>query len=135
MEAAANDTIRRAAEANAERSEAIYRRLTEEAKGYRAEIEHIDRAFKQAGQAGAALFRQLQEEQEKSRKAAEAEAMARARAREAARIETEILAATVARDEEAASVWRLTQALAALEERRRQGLISAQDAERQARLL
>src|SRR5690606_42065609 len=80
-------------------------------------------------------MRMLQEEQEKSRKAAEAEALARARAREAARIETELLAATVARDEEAAAVWRLTQALAALEDRRRQGLISAQDAARQAQPL
>lgn len=135
METAANDTIRRAAEANAESSEALYRRLTEEAGGYRAEIENIDRAFQQAGQAGAALFRMLEEEQRKAAEAAQKVAEARAKARRAAQIETEILAATVARDEEAAAVWRLTQALAALEDRRRQGLISAQDAARQAQLL
>ena len=134
-EQSAANTVRRAWEHNAQVQEERFRELSGRAAEYRAEIESIDRAFRLAGQAGAALMRMLQEEQEKSRKAAEAEALARARAREAARIETEILAATVARDEEAASVWRLTQALAALEERRRQGLISAQDAARQAQLL
>lgn len=130
-----HQAARRGAEGVAAGAEERRRRLLDDAEKARAELEAIEKALQQAGEAGLVLFREQQRAAEEARETALREARARAEARKAARMETDILAAVAARDEEGAAIARLTLALAQLEARRRQGMITAADAARQAEIL
>lgn len=102
---------------------------TEETKKLQAEWSSLQagKAAQEADKLTAAIRRRMEQ--------AKREAEARAKARAAAVLETNVMVAVASRDEEAAAVARLTQALAQLEDRRRSGTISAADAERQAQAL